>query len=135
MTRLSIASAALVALLLLHVTDHALRQETAVPGALSAFGLAGTAVAIAVLALALARHRLAPAAAVALGAGTALGFVAGHVVPEWSASLSLPYPEIGVDALSWAVVGAAIAVALWLAFEGARARHRIARPASALAES
>lgn len=124
MTRLSIASAVLVVLLLLHIADHAARQDTAVPDALGAFGLAGTALAVAVLALALTRHRLAPAAAAALGAGTALGFVAGHVVPEWSAALSLPYADIDVDALSWASVGAAVAAALWLAVEGARTRHR-----------
>lgn len=45
MTRLSTASTVLVALLLLHVADHALRQDTAVPNALGAFGLAGTALA------------------------------------------------------------------------------------------
>jgi hypothetical protein len=57
----------------------------------------------------------------------ALGVAAAHLAPHWSA-LSDPYPDLGLDALSWAVMLAEIAAALVLALAGVRevARHTTA---------
>lgn len=71
MTRLSAASAVLVTLLVIHALDHTLRQDTPVPDALGAVGLAGTAAAVVVLTLTLLRRPLAGPAAFVLGAATA----------------------------------------------------------------
>jgi hypothetical protein len=50
-----------------------------------------------------------------VGLWSAFGVAASHIAPHWSA-FSDPYPDIHVDALSWAVmlaeVGAAVALGL-----------------------
>jgi hypothetical protein len=48
-----------------------------------------------------------------VGLTGALGVAASHLAPHWSA-LSDPYPDLSVDALSWAVMLAEIAAALAL---------------------
>ncbi len=124
MIRLSAACATLLALLVLHALDHSLRQDAAVPGALSVVGLSGTVVAAVVLALALAGWSRASETAIALGAATVLGFAVAHLVPEWSAALSLPYEDLSVDAVSWASMLGSMAAAGWVAFEGVAALRR-----------
>lgn len=123
-TRLAVACAALLALMLAHTADHSLRHDTSATEALAAVGLAGIAGAALLLALAVAAKPIAAPGALVLGLGTALGFVAVHVAPAWSAAFSYPYPELGLDALSWAILLAAIAAAIWVAVEGARARSQ-----------
>ncbi len=118
MPRLILANAVFVSLLVIHVADHAIRHDSAVPGPLASVGLAANAVAVGVLVLALVRHRLAPAASVAMGFGTALGFVMAHVVPEWSGAFSQPYADLDVDALSWAIVGACVVAGLVVGVAG-----------------
>ena len=95
----------LVALLVVHTLDHLLRQSDPVPGATAAAGTAGFVAALVALAMAALGHRWAPAVTALVGLTTAAGFVAIHVLPEWSA-VSQPYPDIDVDALSW--VGMAV---------------------------
>jgi len=98
--RLVAGNALLVTILLLHALDHALRQEAAVPGAVSAVGGAGLLFSLAALGLAAAAHRLDAAASVVVGFGTAVGFLAVHVAPDWG-PFSQSYSDIPVDDLSW----------------------------------
>ncbi len=98
--RLAAAILSLLALLVLHALDHSLRQEAKVPAEASTGAAVAFVAAVAALALALAGSRLAPLAAALVGLGTAAGFVAVHVLPEWSAA-SQPYADIDADALSW----------------------------------
>jgi hypothetical protein len=126
--RLTAACAVLLALLVAHGAEHSLRHDTSAPAELAAVGLAGMVITFAVLVLALAGVRGAGPAAVLLGVGTALGLVAAHLAPLWSSAFSYPYPALGLDALSWASMLAALAAALWVAFEGARARPQSSRP-------
>jgi hypothetical protein len=112
--------AILVFVLVLHTLDHALRQDRSLGAAVVIPGLSGQVGAVLALGMAIAGHRLAPAAGVIIGAGTALGFVAVHLLPHWSA-FSDPYSGLGLDWISWASVfagiaaGAAFAVAGWRA--------------------
>ncbi len=104
-------NALLVALLVVHALDHVLRQDAPVPSATAAAGTAGFVAAVLALGLALASHRLAPAATALVGLATAVGFVAIHVFPEWSA-FSQPYADIDADTISWtAMIVPALAAA------------------------
>jgi len=109
------ANLVLVGLLVMHTLDHLLRQEAPVPSGTAIAGTAGLVVALLVLGLALAGHGLAPAATALVGLGTAAGFVALHVFPDWGV-FSQPYADIEVDGLSWAAM---IAPALAAAVVGA----------------
>jgi hypothetical protein len=113
------ASGALVAANLLHTADH-LRQGT---GRLSSEVFAGgtvlTLAALLTLFLALRGDPRAPLVAAVVGLWTALGVAASHVAPHWSA-FSDPYPDLSVDALSWAVMLAEIAAAFVLGVVGLR---------------
>jgi hypothetical protein len=97
---LAAANLTLVALLVVHTLDHVLRQTAPVPAEAAFAGIAGIGVTLAALGLSLAQSRLAPLATAGVGFATAVGFVAIHVVPEWSL-FSQPYADIDVDALSW----------------------------------
>jgi hypothetical protein len=120
---LALAAAAFVAANLLHTLDH-LRQGT---GDLATEVLAGgtvlSALAILTLVLALRRHPRAALWAVVVGAWSALGVIASHVAPHWSA-FSDSYFEIDADALSWAVMLAEVLAAAYLGFVGFRALRR-----------
>ena len=94
------ANMLLATMLVLHALDHELRQEAAVPAGTATAGTVGFVAVLAALVLALRGSRLAPIATAAVGLAIAAGFVAAHVLPEWSA-LSQPYGDIDVDALSW----------------------------------
>lgn len=119
MRRLVWANMALLSLVWLHDLDH-VRQVREVEGGVGFIGLLGVVATIGATALAIAGHRLAPHAAVLVGFGTAIGFVAVHLVPDWG-PLSDGYPGLGVDATSWAIAILPIPVALWLAATGLRA--------------
>ena len=120
---LSLAAAAFVAANLLHTLDH-LRQGT---GDLATEVLAGGTVisilAVLTLVLALRRHARAALWAAVVGTWSALGVVASHVAPHWSA-LSDSYFEIHADALSWVVMLAEVFAAAWLGFAGFRELRR-----------
>jgi hypothetical protein len=55
-----------------------------------------------------------------VGFGTALGFLAVHIVPDWG-PVSQGYPDLPADGLSWAAAIVPIFVAAWLGFVGLRA--------------
>src|SRR4051812_13325356 len=110
---LVVAAAAFVAANVLHTLDH-LRQGT---GRLTPEVLWGGTVlsvgAVVTLLLVLRGSPRAPLAAAAIGLGSAFGVAASHIAPHWSA-FSDPYPDLGVDALSWAVMLGEVATALVL---------------------
>jgi hypothetical protein len=128
------ASVAFVAANLLHTLDH-LRQGI---GGLTTEVLAGgtviTVAAIATLYLAVRDDPRAPLAAAVVGLWTAFGVAASHIAPHWSA-FSDPYPDIQVDALSWAVMLAEIGAAVGLGLVGIRELRRQAAPGSWLSSS
>jgi hypothetical protein len=123
---LTVAAAAFVAANALHTLDH-LRQGT---GDLATEVLAGGTVlsilAVLTLVLALSHHPRAPLWAAVVGTWSALGVLASHVAPHWSA-FSDSYFEIDADAASWIVMLAEVAAAAWLGFVGVRRLGRSAR--------
>jgi hypothetical protein len=117
-------AALLLVLLVAHVADHTLRQDRAVPSELTLVGSTGLIAAAVVLALALAHRPEAAPMALIVGAGTALGFVAVHLLPHWGA-FSDPYEDAHLDALSWASMLGSAAAGAWLAAVGARCLRRV----------
>jgi hypothetical protein len=63
------------------------------------------------------RSKMAAGAAVVVGFGTALGFIAVHVLPDWG-TFSDGYLGAGVDELSWLSVGIEIVISTWLGVAG-----------------
>jgi hypothetical protein len=87
---------------LVHLLDHLRRGQGSVTDTLYWAGNLALIVQVAVITLVLTRHRIAPLAAAAGGFPLAVGFLAAHWVPEWSA-LSDPVWEIdSLPALSYA---------------------------------
>jgi hypothetical protein len=123
---LSLAAAAFVAANVLHTLDH-LRQGT---GDLATEILAGGTVlsilAVITLLLALRRHPRTSLWAAVVGTWSALGVIASHIAPHWSA-FSDSYFEIDADALSWAVMLAEVLAAAYLGLVGLRQLRRPAR--------
>jgi hypothetical protein len=101
-TPLGRAALALTTADVLHALDHA-RQGRDLAGPVYAAGVAGWIALTVLLVLVARRHRLAAPYAAAVGLSVAVGFVAVHVAPHWSA-FSDPYPDANADALSWALV-------------------------------
>jgi hypothetical protein len=122
---LTVAAAAFVAANALHTLDH-LRQGT---GDLATEVLAGGTVlsvlAVLTLVLALRHHPRAALWAAVVGTWSALGVLASHVAPHWSA-LSDSYFEINADALSWVVMLAEVLAAACLGLVGFRRLGRSA---------
>jgi len=126
--RLLLANLALALLLAGHVADHALRQPADEQLSLVASlpGLLGALAVFVSLGIVAAGYRHAPQIAGAIGLLTALGFVAVHLVPEWS-MFSDPYAERYLDAGSWIEMLAALAGGLLVAFEAWRVRGSAGR--------
>jgi hypothetical protein len=120
---------AVVAVSWLHDLDH-VRQVRDVEAGVSLIGLIGVLGNLVTLALVITRHSLAPLAAVVLGFATAIGFIAVHVLPDWG-PLSDGYPDLPVDAASWAIAIIPIFAGLGLGMAGLRElRSRRSRSAS-----
>ena len=123
---LSLAAAIFVAANLLHSLDH-LRQGT---GDLATEVLAGgtvlSALAVLTLVLALRHHPRAALWAAVVGTWSALGVIASHMAPHWSA-FSDSYFEIHADALSWVVMLAEVVAGAYLGLVGFRELRRPAR--------
>ena len=81
--------------------------------------------AVLTLVLALRCHRRAALWAAVVGTWSALGVIASHTAPHWSA-LSDSYFEIHADALSWVVMLAEVAAAAYLGLVGFRELRRAA---------
>ena len=136
MTRLALRTAAIafVAANALHSLDH-LRQGTGrlTPEVFWGGSLLSVA-AVVTLVLVLRGNPWAPLAAAVVGFGSAFGVAASHLAPHWSA-FSDPYPELGVDGLSWAVMLAEVAAALVLGVIGSRELRQTAAPTTWLSGS
>jgi hypothetical protein len=118
-TALGRATLLLVAVHVLHDLDH-VRQGTSAPGEVVGTAVAGWLATIVLVVLVARGHRLAPLYAAVFGITFALGFVAVHVLPHWSA-FSASYAESGADALSWLLAFVPIAAGLYLSAEAVRA--------------
>jgi hypothetical protein len=120
---LSLAAVLFVAANLLHTLDH-LRQGTDdLATEVLAGGTVLSALAVLTLVLALLHHPRAPLWAAVVGTWSALGVLASHVAPHWSA-FSDSYFETHADALSWIVMLAEVAAAAWLGVAGFRELRR-----------
>ena len=129
---LSLAATAFVAANVLHTLDH-LRQGTDdLAPEILAGGTVLSILAVLTLVLALRRHPRAALWAAVVGTWSALGVIASHIAPHWSA-FSDSYFEIDADALSWAVMLAEVLAAAYLGLAGFRELRRQAtgRPAGA----
>jgi hypothetical protein len=82
-----------------HLADHLRRGQGSVTDSLYLAGNLALIVQVAVITLILTKHRLAPLAAVAGGFPLALGFLAAHWLPHWSA---LSDPVWQIDSWTWA---------------------------------
>ena len=127
MRRLAVPAAVLLGLLVVHVLDHTFRQDRTTPAELGPVGTLGL-IAVAVVLFAAVKRRPETAALAAIvGGATAVGFVVVHLLPRWGV-FSDPYPELGLDALSWASMLASLVAGAALAVAGLRLRGRV-RPA------
>jgi hypothetical protein len=111
---LALAAVAFVVANLLHTADHFRQGLGGLTSAILVAGTTLTVLAIVVMVMALRGHPRAPAFCAVVGLSGAVGVAASHLAPHWS-TLSDPYPDLSVDALSWAVMLAEIAAALVLA--------------------
>lgn len=92
--------------LIVHTAGHFRRGLDVLTPQVFWAGNVSTVVGVAVIVLVLAGHRIAPYVAVAFGLPTALGVIAVHLLPHWSA-LSDAFPganHTGVTSMSWGVV-------------------------------
>lgn len=125
---LVLANGALLAAVILHGLDHAvdpaLRHTPSDVNLVGTIGFLGAGVS---LILAWIGSRVALAFSALTGIANAVGFLAVHVLPHWSA-LSQPFGQIDASALSWASLVLTIGVAAGLAFV---ALHLPRRPADA----
>lgn len=128
-TLLRVTAVAYAAAIAVHFADHLRRGLDASPDGVIALGLFAAVLQGAAVLAALTRRSFAPLLAVAVALPDAIGVVAVHLLPRWSA-LSDPFPgpdAVGVTALSWAsgiaeiVTGLAFAYAGWVALRARRA--------------
>lgn len=102
----------------IHIVDHVRRGVDSVTDQLNALGTLGLVMQAVAVTLILTRHRMAPLVAVATGFPLAIGFLAVHWLPEWSA-LSDPVWEIeSWTWFSYVASTAEIVGALAIAFAG-----------------
>ena len=116
---------------LLHTADHFRQGVSGLSWEILVAGTSLTIGAVLVLLMVLSDHPRAPVAAAVIGFAGAIGIVASHIAPHWSA-LSDSYVEGDQDALSWIVVLIEISTAAALGFAGLRAaRSPAPRPRQA----
>jgi len=126
------ANLMLLALLVLHTIDHAVGQPTRdLPGSSSLVGALGFAFVAASSWLAIQRSPLAPLASLSVGALTAAGVFAIHLMPSWWTWVSDPYWDFNASTTSWLSLLALLGAALYLTYAGYRRfRHaRLTEPA------
>jgi hypothetical protein len=79
------AAAVFAVALLVHAVDHLRRGMDVVTDEVRWAGNIQLALAVLTLALVFTEHRAAPVMAIVVGFGSAIGFTAAHLLPEWSA--------------------------------------------------
>ena len=82
---LRVMSVVFLAALVTHAADHVRRGTDAVTTQVVWAGNVQFALAVGAAALVFRGHRFAPAIAIAVGFLSAIGFVAAHLLPHWSA--------------------------------------------------
>ena len=101
-----------------HLVDHLRRGQGSITDELYWAGNLATIVQVAVITLIFTRHRLAPLAAAAAGFPLALGFLAAHWLPEWSALSDPVWDVTSAPWLSYAASALEIAGALAIGVTG-----------------
>jgi hypothetical protein len=112
----------LVAANLLHVLDHALqsRPESAqLSTEVQTIGALGNIALLIAGVLILRGSAYAPPFAVLIGFGTALGLIAVHLLPHWSA-FSDPYTDLSLSAGSWLSLAFFFGAAVAFGYAGLR---------------
>lgn len=103
-----------------HTADHIRRGTGVITPEVFWAGLASTAAGVLTIVLVATRHRLAATAAAVVGLPIAVGVIAAHLLPHWSA-LSDPFVgagTIGITPMSWTVVLIEIAGAAAMGIAG-----------------
>ena len=125
---LALAAVAYTVANILHGLDHQRQGTGRLTTEVMAGGTVLTVLAFLTMWLVLCRNSRAPLFAAVVGLWSGIGVAAAHIAPHWSA-FSDPYPDLSVDALSWAIVLLEIGSALVLGIVGVM-RLRRDRPTS-----
>jgi hypothetical protein len=122
--------------LLVHGADHLRRGFDVITGQVFWAGNVQLLLAVIAVTLVFRRHPLGPKAAVAIGLPSAIGFVAAHLLPHWSAlSDSFTGSKVAphVTGFSWFAALFEIAADLFFAYAGLQAIKAGTERAPALA--
>jgi hypothetical protein len=109
--RLLVAHLAFIAAMVLHTLDHFRQGTERLSVGVLAGGTTLSVMAVAPLWLTFRRHPKAPIVAAIVGFYTAVAVTAAHLAPNWGV-FSDPYPDLSLDAYSWSVMLAEIAMAV-----------------------
>ena len=113
--RLAKSELLLFALLALHTVDHAVNQPSReLPAGSGVIGIAGFALVAVAIVAALFRPRQAAPIGLLAGAGTVAGFVMVHL--PGIGPLADPFGDFAANALSWILLVAPMAAAVWVAW-------------------
>jgi hypothetical protein len=130
LSSLTKANLILLGLLVFHTIDHAVAQPARdLPGSSSLVGALGFALVAGSCWLALQRSSLAPEVSAIVGALTAVGVVAIHLLPSWWPWVSDPYWDFEASFVNWLSVIALVASSVYLTAVGLRyQRYRHVKP-------
>jgi hypothetical protein len=131
LSSLTRANLLLLGLLFVHTLDHGVGQTAReLPGSSSLVGAAGFALTAGSTWIALRRMPIAPEVSTAVGAITAVGVAAVHLMPNWWGWVSDPYWSFDPGFASWLSLLALLAGAVYLTALGMRyGRYRHVRSA------
>jgi hypothetical protein len=117
--RLLLRAAALFTVaVLVHNADHLRRGAHAVTWEVFWLGTLAIPIEIGIVLLVYARHRLAPLAAAAAGSVLAVGYLAVHFLPTWSALSDSFTSSDSASPLSWSAASLEVVAAVTLAVVG-----------------
>jgi hypothetical protein len=118
------AALVFAAALAVHAGDHFRRGMHVLTNVVEAAGYFQIGLSIVTIVLVMRGHRLAAGFALGLGAASAIGFTAAHLLPEWSVfsdSFIDPPGAHHVTWFSWFAAAFEIGAGSYLAFAGYRA--------------
>ncbi len=119
--------------LAVHGGDHFRRGMHVLTDVVEIAGYSQIALSVVTIALVLTGHRLGAAFAFGLGAASAIGFTAAHLLPEWSVfsdSFIDPPAAHHVTWFSWFAAAFEISAGIYLAIAGLRALRGTAQVGS-----